>query len=112
MSDIIFHRFDWHSNHYFDVFITPKNCIEVHSRDGSGSLVSVKVFRLGDEAEYDSFNLKYTGAITSITGKNVIIKPRFGSSTKRLDFRAFAWRNYDFDSARVSRENFETSQYI
>ena len=112
MSDIVYHQFPWHANQSFEVFVHPKKCIEIHSRDGAGSLVSVKMFRLGDEVEYDSFNLKYTGQITSITGKNVIIKPRFGSSTKRLDFRAFSWRNWDFDSVRVARENSETSNYI
>jgi len=112
MTDIVYHQFDWHSNQSFEVFVHPKKCIEVHSRNGAGELTSIKMFRLGDIAEYDSYNLKYTGQITSITGKNVIIKPRFGSSTKRLDFRSFAWRNWNFDLDRISRENFETSQYI
>jgi len=112
MKDVIFHEVEWHANKSFHVYVHPKNRIEVHTRNGAGDMIDVKVFHPGDEAEYDSFNLKYTGQIVSITAKNVIIKPRFGSSTKRLDFRHFAWRNHDFDSARVAQENFETSHYI
>lgn len=112
MKDVIFHEIQWHTDRSFHVYVHPKNRIEVYTRNGAGDVLDVKVFRQGDVAEYDSYNLKYTGEIVSITGKNVIIQPRFGSRTKRLDFRAFAWRNFDFDAERIARENFETSHYI
>ena len=111
-NDVIFHEIEWHANQNFHVYVHPKKRIEVYTRNGAGEILGVKVFHQGDIAEYDSFNLKYTGTITSITGKNVIIQPPYGSRTKRLDFRAFAWRNFDFDAARVARENYETSSYI
>lgn len=111
-NDVIFHEIEWHTNRNFHVYVQPGERIEVHTRDGAGGLTGMKVFRVGDEAEYDSFNLKYTGTIKSITAKSVIVQPRFGRSSKRLDFRAFAWRNFDFDADRVARENYETGMYI
>jgi len=112
MKDVIFHQVEWHANKNFHVYVHPKNRIEVHTRNGAGETLDVKVFHQGDIAEYDSYNLRYTGQIVSITAKNVIIKPNYGSSTKRLDVRNFAWRNHDFDLDKVSRENYETSMYI
>lgn len=69
-------------------------------------------FKVGDVAEYDSYNLHYLGTITKITEKCVTIEPRFGGRTRRLDLYAFAWRNYDFDFERISAKNAETSMYI
>lgn len=112
MKDVIFHEFEWASNKSFHVYVYPHERIEVHTRDGAGNLQFIKVFRVGDVAEHDSYNLKYTGLIKSITAKNVIIEPKFGRGTKRLDFRNFSWRNHDFDVDRVARENYETSSYI
>jgi hypothetical protein len=78
----------------------------------SNRVVDIKFFE-GDEAEYDSFNLRYTGKITKITEKCVTILPRYGSGrSKRLDLNTFAWRNHDFDAERVAQQNAETSQYI
>jgi len=111
-NDIVFHEFDWHANCKFHVYIHPSKRIEIYSRNGAGEIVTAKVFHLDDEAEYDSYNLKYTGQIKSITTKNVIIQPRFGSRTKRLDFRAFAWRNYDFDPVKTANHNADVSNYI
>ena len=97
-EDVIFHEVEWHANKSFHVYVHPKNRIEVHTRNGAGHMIDVKVFHQGDEAEYNSASpWEYTGQIVSITAKNVIIKPRLGSGTKRLDFRHFAWRNHDFD---------------
>lgn len=69
-------------------------------------------FKLGDTAEYDSYNLKYLGEIVAITDKGVTIKPKYGDRTKRLDLYTFCWRNRDFDLARISAENAETSHCI
>lgn len=112
-NEAIFHEIEWASNKNFRVWVYPGDRIEVHTHAlPGGDLKDVKVFRLGDEAEYDSYNLRYTGLVKSITAKNVIVEPRYGRSTKRLDFRNFAWRNHDFDSAQVARQNYETSMYI
>lgn len=69
-----------------------------------------KMFRIGDEAEYDSYNLSYTGTITSITEKSVTFKTRSG--VKRLSLYEFDWRNYDFDAEETRKQNFETMNYI
>lgn len=69
-----------------------------------------KMFRIGDEAEYDSYNLSYTGTITSITEKSVTFKTRSG--VKRLSLYEFDWRNYDFDAEETRKQNRETMDYI
>jgi hypothetical protein len=94
-------------------YITPGVQVEVHTHKKDG-LTNVKVFKVGDHVEYDSYNLSYTGPITSITGKTVIVRKGNWSNakTKRMKPEEFAWRNFDFDLDRVNRENWETSMYI
>ena len=72
-------------------------------------------FQVGDVAEYDSYNLTYTGIIDKITDKAVTIVAYKGTSmqrTHRLDLNAFCWRNYNFDAVRVAAANQETMMYI
>lgn len=70
-------------------------------------------FVIGDEAEYNSYNLTYTGEIVSIGAKTVTIKHYPNRETKsRLDFYDFAYRNWDFDSAKIAAENSETMMHI
>ena len=72
-----------------------------------------RIFKVGDVAEYDSYNLSYTGVITKITDKTVTIKKYENSDTvKRLDLETFAWRNYDFDAAETARKNAEEMMYL
>ena len=69
-----------------------------------------KTFKIGDPAEYHSYNLKYVGKITNIGPKTVTIVhyPDDPSSKKtRLTLAEFAWRNYDFDLDRINRDNSE-----
>ena len=68
-------------------------------------------FVLGDTAEYDSFNLSYTGEITSITDKTIVFTLRDGRK-KRLKIATFQWRNWNFDAEETSRKNSETMMYI
>ena len=80
----------------------------------NGQLVEREItntFEMGDEAEYDSFNLRYTGEILSITPKTVSIRNAFGKVT-RLALHQFCWRNWDFDAAQCAAENAETMMYI
>tara|TARA_Y100000310_G_C20633686_1_gene790032 strand:+ start:350 stop:784 length:435 start_codon:yes stop_codon:yes gene_type:complete len=81
----------------------------------------IRDFEVGDQAEYDSYNLHYIGTIVKITTKCVTIgfldhtRGRYGSvftKTKRLDLYSFAWRNYDFDAAKIAAKNHETSMCI
>jgi len=72
-------------------------------------------FELGDIAEYDSFNLRYTGQISRITEKGVQITAYPGSRNERrynLDLYRFCWRNYDFDAAKTHAHNMNEMMYI
>ena len=73
--------------------------------------VSMRRFEVGDEAEYDSFNLQYTGIIRAIGPKTVTVESSF-EGKKRLKAAEFGWRNWDFNSAEVARRNAEVSQSI
>jgi hypothetical protein len=64
-----------------------------------------RTFRVGDEAEYDSYNLSYIGTIVAIGEKTVSIAD--GSKTTRLDLYTFALRNWDFDAERARKRNSE-----
>ena len=67
-----------------------------------------RVFKIGDEVEYDSYNLHYTGKIIAIGNKTVTVDTqRTYSPTKRLDLHTFCWRNWDFDAAETARYNAE-----
>ena len=77
--------------------------------------VECRTFVLGDEAEYHSYNLSYTGTITKISDKAVTIVAYKGSTCEkvhRLDWSSFCWRNYKFDAAKTAAENSETMNYI
>ena len=106
---------DAYSGSYI-LFITPGEKVEIHTHRGeNGELVNVKVFRLGDFAEYDSFNLSYTAVITGITAKNVIFNVSHNPNypkVKRLKMASFAWRNHDFDIEATRERNAITSMSI
>jgi hypothetical protein len=72
-------------------------------------------FILGDSAEYDSYNLIYTGRITKITDKTVQITAYPGTQSERrynLSLYEFCYKNYNFDVERVAKHNHEESMYI
>lgn len=69
----------------------------------SGIEIYRTIFRVGDKAEYDSYNLSYIGTITKITNKTVTIEAH--GRTHRLNLYQFAWRNYDFDLAQRTEYN-------
>lgn len=85
-------------------------------RSGINGSPNGTTFKEGDQAEYDSFNLRYLGTITKITEKTVTIVAYKGrpniERTRRLKLHEFAWRNHNFDLARVQAENAETSMCI
>lgn len=94
------------SNATVEVSIEPKKSITLMV-DGVG-----RTFRIGDMAEYDSYNLSYYGTIVSITEKTVTIKEKYSPQKRRLKIYDFTWRNYDFDLAQTQAKNSETSMYI
>lgn len=71
------------------------------------------VFEIGARAEYDSFNLRYVGTIVAIGAKTVTIKHYDHSSeVTMLDLFSFCDRNWNFDAARIERENSDESRYL
>lgn len=73
--------------------------------------VAMRRFEVGDECEYDSFNLSYTGPILAIGKKTVTVESSF-KGKKRLKAEEFGWRNWNFDPVETGRRNAEISQSI
>lgn len=72
-----------------------------------------KTFRIGDPAEYGSYNLKYNGRIVAIGAKTVAIKHyAHTADVSRLDLYTFAWRNWDFDADKSAAHNAEEMMAI
>ena len=72
-------------------------------------------FKLGDWAEYDSYNLKYTGKIIAIGPKTVTIQAYPGSNNARnhkLNLYQFSFRNWDYDGKKIADHNAEEMMYI
>ena len=73
--------------------------------------VLCNTFLVGDQAEYDSYNLSYYGPITSISETTVCVAN--GPKTRAfMDFYKFCWRNVNFDLERAIAENSNTMTYI
>lgn len=76
-----------------------------------------RTFRVGDMAEYDSYNLHYFGRITSITNKTVTIldypdSDGVRSRKHRLDLHTFCWRNFSRSVGEKRDKNADTRMYI
>jgi len=75
-----------------------------------------KIFKVGDIATYDSWNLIYTGEIVKITDKAVhIVKNKghkYNEKTMRLDLYQFASQNWDFDADKAAKHNSEEMMYL
>lgn len=89
--------------------IVPGSSVRLHG-ERCGAAYS-RSFAVGDIAEYDSYNLSYTGTIVSITEKTITIQPRSGK-VRKLSLHTFSWRNNDFDAAETFRSNSEIMQSI
>jgi hypothetical protein len=102
---------------YF-VEIKKGKSISVYREDERTGKTAVKTFKVGDYAEYDSYNLSYYGKILSITDKTVTIDknakyPHINEVSKtRMKIYNFAWRNYDFDLEETAAKNADTMMYI
>ena len=69
-----------------------------------------KLFKVGDRAEYDSYNLMYVGTIVAIGKTSVTIEDM--GERKRLDLYSFCWRNWDFNLEKIERQNSIESMHI
>ena len=99
----------------YNLFITPGASVEIHTHRENGDLVNVRVFRPGDVAEFDSYNLSYTAKIVGITAKTVTFDVSYNPNeprTKRLKMADFAWRNHNFDIEATRERNAITSMSI
>lgn len=100
-------------NEVYNVEIEPKVSIRLHGlfKNVHGDPRPYDItFKIGDKAEYDSYNLKYVGTIVNIGEKTVTIQHR--NEKSRLDLAHFANRNWDFDFEKIQAYNNEESQYI
>lgn len=72
----------------------------------TGVVTGGNTFKVGDTAEYDSYNLSYLAKIEKITDNSVFIHG------KRMDIYSFAWRNWNLDLDKTIEENHKASWYI
>ena len=71
------------------------------------------VFRLGDVAEYGSYNMIYTGKIVRIGAKTVTIKHcEHSAEVTQLDIYSFIDKNWNFDAVKIAKHNSEESQCL
>jgi len=104
----------------FDVRIIPQQEITIRknslAEDGrKWAFDGERTFRVGDWAEYDSWNLHYLGQIIAITNKTVTIVDYPNSHNprkRRLDLHTFCWRNFSRSVKEKREKNAETSMYI
>jgi hypothetical protein len=71
-----------------------------------------RLFKLGEAAEHDSYNLSYYGDIRSISTKCVVIAHKHSRRTSRLTLAHFDSRNWDFDRGEAFAKNSEAMVYL
>lgn len=96
----------------YECLVEKGQSIAVARYNREGKIEGGTRFRIGDQAEYDSYNLSYLGEIVAITEKTVTIRPKYETKTRRLSLDTFAWRNWDFNLEETMKQNAETSMYI
>ena len=98
--------------------VIPHKSIRLHGIEGNrvhGPLTFDITFKLGDCAEYDSYNLKYTGKITAIGPKTVTIQAypdTCNAKNHKLDIYTFSWRNCDYDGKKIAAHNAEEMYHV
>jgi hypothetical protein len=97
-----------HEGHHVDII--PRQSIRLYGRDWTGNSLEKTpydiTFRIGDKAEYNSYNLHYIGVIEGIGEKRVRIRDDSGR-IHQLEIADFSWRNRDFDLAKLEKANSE-----
>jgi len=106
--------FDQGNDYHAD--IVPRQSIRifgVYRNHVNGPQTFDQTFRIGDWAEYGSYNLKYNGRVVAIGPKTVTIKHyERTADVSRLDLHTFAWRNWDFNSEKSAAYNAEEMMHI
>lgn len=93
--------------------IAPEKSIRLYGTQFDPNASPIKfdrTFSIGDQAEYDSYNLDFTGEIVAIGAKTITIEDQ--GERHRLDLHTFAWRNWDFDAQRIFENNCDTIMRI
>jgi hypothetical protein len=92
---------------YAVVITDDQKKITIYRDTGPATIEQGTTFGIGDQAEYDSYNLSYVGVIEKITPKTVTITKSLGGNTKRhrLNMYEFCWRNHKFDAAEIRARN-------
>lgn len=95
-----------HEGHHVD--IVPRQSIRLYGHEWNGreKIPYDITFKVGDKAEYDSYNLHYIGVIESIGEKRVTIRDDSGRIHK-LEIADFSFRNRDFHLAKLEKANAE-----
>lgn len=101
---------NWDGNVYH-ADIEPRKSIRLYGFIRDAATPFEQVFRIGERAVYDSYNLIYTGIIESIGERTVSIRDN-GGKMHRLSLYEFCWRNCDFDLARIEDSNARESVCI
>ena len=104
------------SNQSYHVYVIPNagiriDCLYLNRKN---PVPTSKTFKIGDRAEYDSYNLSYIGTIAGITEKTVTIEidPSRCPDKRRLKIGEFCSRNWDFDLAKKKAYNAEEMNCI
>lgn len=103
------------SRTFYNADIEPGKSIRLYGDDcGTRSVPTPfdKTFKIGDWAEYASYNLTYIGQIVAIGEKTVTIRHEHGEAKSRLSLDRFAWRNWDFDLDKIRERNSNELYYI
>jgi hypothetical protein len=88
--------------------VAPGHFIRLYGVDSNrhrGPQTYDHTFRLGDRAEYDSYNLHYLGTIVSIGEKTVTIVEDGARARHRLSLYEFSWRNRNLDLDAIAARN-------
>lgn len=97
-----------HEGHHVD--IVPRQSIRLYGHDWKWDSQEKTpydiTFKIGDKAEYDSYNLHYIGVIEGIGEKRVRIRDDSGR-VHQLEIADFSWRNRGFDMAKLEKANAE-----
>ena len=102
----------------YNADIEPGKSIRVYGKYGEAAYrykdqpAFDKTFKIGDWAEYDSYNFSYIGRIVGIGETTVTILPEHSNRKRRLDLYQFCWRNYDFDLKQIEERNHAVSLEI
>lgn len=64
-------------------------------------------FRIGDDAEYNSYNLVFFGPIVAIGAQTITIRDKHSTRNHKLDLATFSRRNRDFSVEAATKRNAE-----